>query len=112
MDSPPTYESDHHYITLDTYYNQSYYGRALPPVPEHCPTPMGVAGSKEYPDVDELIKKVFLRREFKPEPYGTNVLFLYYAQHFTHQFFRTDFKKGPQFTMGNDGVRIKLCEGW
>lgn len=104
VDSPPTYESDHHYITLNAYYNESYYARALPPVPHHCPTPMGVVGPKEYPDVDELIKKVFLRREFKPEPQNSNLLFQYYAQHFTHQFFRTDYKKGPQFTKGYGGV--------
>lgn len=44
VDSPPTYESDHSYITLNAYFNESYYARTLPPVPEHCPTPMGVKG--------------------------------------------------------------------
>lgn len=108
VDSPPTYESDHSYITLNAYYNESYYGRALPPVPAHCPTPLGDKGPKEYPDVDVLIKKVFLRREFIPEPHDTNILFQYYAQHFTHQFFRTDYEKGPQLTKGYGGVRITL----
>ncbi|XP_063844769.1 prostaglandin G/H synthase 2-like [Scylla paramamosain] len=111
VDSPPTFESDHHYITLDAYYNESYYGRALPPVPAHCPTPMGVAGPKEFPDVDELIKKVFLRREFIPDPHDTNVLFQYYAQHFTHQFFRTDYTKGPHLTKGNGGVDVSNIYG-
>ncbi|KAK3858113.1 hypothetical protein Pcinc_035671 [Petrolisthes cinctipes] len=111
VDSPPTYESDHTYITLDAYFNESYYGRALPAVPQHCPTPLGVAGNPDYPDVDELIKKVFLRREFLPEPHNTNVLFQYYAQHFTHQFFRTDYKKGPHITKGNGGVDVSNIYG-
>ncbi|XP_047475523.1 prostaglandin G/H synthase 2-like [Penaeus chinensis] len=111
VDSPPTYESEHSYITLNAYYNESFYGRALPPVPEHCPTPMGVTGPKEYPDADELIKKVFLRREFIPEPHETNVLFQYYAQHFTHQFFRTDYKKGPHLTKGTGGVDVSNIYG-
>ncbi|KAK7067762.1 Prostaglandin G/H synthase 1 [Halocaridina rubra] len=111
VDSPPTFESDHSYITLNAYFNESYYARALPPVPEHCPTPLGDKGYKDYPDVDELIKKVFMRREFIPEPHGTNVLFQYYAQHFTHQFFRTDYKKGPQLTKGTGGVDVSNIYG-
>jgi len=111
VDSPPTYESEHSYITLNAYFNESYYARALPPVPEHCPTPMGVKGHADYPDIDELIKKVFMRREFIPEPHGSNVLFQYYAQHFTHQFFRTDYKKGPQLTKGTGGVDVSNIYG-
>lgn len=111
VDSPPTYESDHSYITLNAYYNESYYGRALPPVPEHCPTPLGVKGHKEYPDVDTLIKKIFLRKQFIPEPHDTNILFQYYAQHFTHQFFWTDYEKGPQLTKGNGGVDVSNIYG-
>ncbi|KAK8726704.1 hypothetical protein OTU49_010007 [Cherax quadricarinatus] len=111
VDSPPTFESDHSYITLNAYFNESYYGRALPPVPTHCPTPFGIKGPKEYPDVDMLIKKVFMRREFIPEPHDTNVLFQYYAQHFTHQFFRTDYKKGPQLTKGSGGVDVSNIYG-
>ena len=44
VDSPPLYESDHSYPTMDATSNFSYYMRALPPVPAHCPTPMGVVG--------------------------------------------------------------------
>lgn len=111
VDSPPTFESDHSFITLDAYFNESYYGRALPPVPNHCPTPMGVKGPKEMPNVDELIKKVFMRKEFIPEPHQSNVLFQYYAQHFTHQFFRTDYNKGPQLTKGTGGVDVSNIYG-
>uniref|UniRef100_A0A2P2I465 prostaglandin-endoperoxide synthase n=1 Tax=Hirondellea gigas TaxID=1518452 RepID=A0A2P2I465_9CRUS len=104
VDSPVRFESDHSYTTLDAYFNETYFGRTLPPVPDHCPTPMGVAGPKQLPDVDELIKRVFLRRKFIPDPHDTNLLFQYYAQHFTHQFFRTNYTKGPQFTKGLGGV--------
>lgn len=105
VDSPPTFESAHSFVTLDVYFNKSYYARALPPVPEHCPTPMGIKGHKDYPDIDVLIEKVFRRSKFIPEPQNSNVLFLYYAQHFTHQFFRTaDSKNAPQLTNGTGGV--------
>ncbi|KAA0201533.1 hypothetical protein HAZT_HAZT005424 [Hyalella azteca] len=104
IDSPVRFESDHSYTTLDAYFNETYYARTLPPTPRHCPTPMGVVGPKEYPDVDEVIQKVFLRKTFIPGPFKTNLLFQYYAQHFTHQFFRTNYTKGPQFTKGNGGV--------
>ena len=58
-----------------------------------------------------MINKVFLRKEFKPDPHGTNVLFQYYAQHFTHQFFRTDYKKGPHITYGGGGVDVSNIYG-
>ncbi len=53
-----------------------------------------------------MAERFFRRKEFLPEPHGTNVLFSYYAQHYNHQFFRTDKSRGPGFTMGNDGVLI------
>nr|ADB65786.1 cyclooxygenase [Gammarus sp. KV-2010a] len=111
VDSPVRFESDHPYTTLDAYFNETYFARTLPPVPTHCPTPMGVAGKKELPDLDMLIQKVFVRRQFLPEPHDTNLLFQYYAQHFTHQFFRTNYTKGPQFTKGNGGVDVSNIYG-
>lgn len=44
VDSPPTYTSEHDYVTYEAYRNRSYYARALPPVPKDCPTPLGVVG--------------------------------------------------------------------
>lgn len=44
VDTPPKYTSDHEYITLDAYFNMSFYARDLPPIPKNCPTPMGVVG--------------------------------------------------------------------
>ena len=104
VDSPPRYNTGYDYITTESHFNTSYYARSLPPVPQNCPTPMGVAGKKELPDVDLLAEKFFQRRQFVPEPHGTNVFFAFYAQHFSHQFFRTDKAKGPGFTLGKDGV--------
>nr|ADB65785.1 cyclooxygenase [Caprella sp. KV-2010a] len=111
VDSPVRFESDHSYITLDAYYNETYYARTLPPIPEHCPTPMGVKGVKELPNLDLLMKKVFARKEFIPDPHDTNLLFQYYAQHFTHQFFRTNYTMCPQFTKGNGGVDVSNIYG-
>lgn len=49
-----------------------------------------------------------IRREFIPDPQGTNLMFAFFAQHFTHQFFKTDHKRGPAFTKGlGHGVRTK-----
>lgn len=45
IDSPPTYNADYGYKSWEAYSNLSYYTRTLPPVPENCPTPMGVKGA-------------------------------------------------------------------
>ena len=45
------------------------------------------------------------RSVFTPEALGSNALFAFFAQHFTHQFFKTDFKRGPGFQWGGHGVR-------
>lgn len=104
IDSPPTYSSEHEYITSEAYFNLTFYTRTLPPVPKECPKPMGIAGPKQLPDIDMLVEKFFKRRKFIPEPTGTSALFSFFAQHFTHQFFKTDLKKGPQFQWGQHGV--------
>lgn len=106
IDSPPTYDNEHSYITVDANYNLSFFTRTLPPVPIECPTPMGVAGQTKLPDIHELVQKLFVREKFKPEPRGTSALFSFYAQHFTHQFFKTDIKRGPQYQWGGHGVII------
>lgn len=111
MDTPVPYNSGHEYITTESHFNTSYYARTLPPVPLNCPTPMGVAGKKELPDIDLLAERFFRRKEFIPEPHGTNLLFSYYAQHYNHQFFRTDKSRGPGFTLGNDGVDVSHIYG-
>jgi len=105
LDIPPVYNSNFDYATTEAYFNLSVYARTLPPVPKECPTPLGVAGKKELPDAEMMVKKFFTRSDkFIPEPTGTNVLFGYFAQFFTHQFFKTDYSKGPDFQWGNHGV--------
>ncbi|XP_035268543.1 prostaglandin G/H synthase 2 [Anguilla anguilla] len=98
IDSPPTYNSDYGYKSWEAYSNLSYYTRTLPPVPEDCPTPMGVAGKKALPDVKLVMEKFLLRQKFIPDPQGTSLMFAFFAQHFTHQFFKSDVKRGPAFT--------------
>lgn len=63
------------------------------------------------PDIDYLAERFFKRREFIPEPHGTNVLFSAYAQHFNHQYLRTDKVKGPGFTLGSDGIDLSHIYG-
>ncbi|XP_060088369.1 prostaglandin G/H synthase 2 [Heteronotia binoei] len=98
IESPPTYNSHYDYKSWEAYSNLSYYTRALPPVAHDCPTPMGVKGKKELPDSQIIVDKFLLRRKFIPDPQGSNIMFTFFAQHFTHQYFKTDHHKGPAFT--------------
>ncbi|XP_053469811.1 prostaglandin G/H synthase 2 [Ictalurus furcatus] len=112
IESPPTFNADYGYKSWEAYSNLSYFTRTLPPVPEDCPTPMGVAGRKELPDVKTVVEKFLVRRKFIPDPQGTNLMFAFFAQHFTHQFFKTDMKRGPAFTMAkNHGVDLNHIYG-
>ncbi|XP_056384025.1 prostaglandin G/H synthase 2 [Hyla sarda] len=108
IDSPPTFNSHYNYKNWEAYSNISYYTRSLPPVGKDCPTPMGVKGNKELPSVKEVVEKFILRREFIPDPQGSNIMFAFFAQHFTHQFFKTDVKKGAAFTKAL-GHGVDLC---
>lgn len=98
--SPPTYNSKYGYLNWESYSNITYYTRILPPVPLDCPTPMGAKGKIELPDPKLLVEKFLLRREFRPDPQGTNLMFGFFAQHFTHQFFKTHNRMGLGFTKG------------
>ena len=44
IESPARFNTAYDYITLESYFDRSYYARTLPPVPRNCPTPMGVVG--------------------------------------------------------------------
>ncbi|XP_062497391.1 prostaglandin G/H synthase 1 [Pezoporus occidentalis] len=96
--SPPTFNSDYGYISWEAYANVSYYTRILPPVPDDCPKPMGTKGKQQLPDPQLLAERFLLRRKFKADPQGTNLMFAFFAQHFTHQFFKTSGKMGRGFT--------------
>lgn len=56
------------------------------------------SGKKQLPDAGVLSRRFLLRRKFIPDPQGTNLMFAFFAQHFTHQFFKTSGKMGPGFT--------------
>ncbi|XP_055576290.1 prostaglandin G/H synthase 1 isoform X3 [Falco cherrug] len=96
--SPPTFNSDYGYISWEAYANVSYYTRILPPVPDSCPTPMGTKGKQQLPDPQLLAERFLLRQKFEADPRGTNLMFAFFAQHFTHQFFKTSGKMGRGFT--------------
>ncbi|XP_031457794.1 prostaglandin G/H synthase 1 isoform X2 [Phasianus colchicus] len=96
--SPPTFNSHYGYISWEAYANVTYYTRILPPVPEECPTPMGTKGKKQLPDAQLLAQRFLLRHKFEADPRGTNLMFAFFAQHFTHQFFKTSGKMGRGFT--------------
>uniref|UniRef100_A0A287DFI7 Prostaglandin-endoperoxide synthase n=1 Tax=Ictidomys tridecemlineatus TaxID=43179 RepID=A0A287DFI7_ICTTR len=100
IDSPPTYNVHYGYKNWEAFSNLSYYTRALPPVADDCPTPMGVKGKKELSDSKEVFENVLLRRKFLPDPQGTNMMFAFFAQHFTHQILKSDRNPGPAFTTG------------
>ncbi|XP_070845528.1 phosducin-like protein [Chaetodon trifascialis] len=96
--SPPTFNSKYSYLSWESYYNLSYYTRILPPVPEDCPTPLGVKGKAGLPDPELLVERLLKRRTFRPDPQGSNLMFAFFAQHFTHQFFKTYNRMGLGFT--------------
>ncbi|XP_077087922.1 prostaglandin G/H synthase 1 [Siphateles boraxobius] len=98
--SPPTYNSKYDYLNWEAYSNITYYTRVLPPVPQDCPTPMGTKGKMKLPDPKLLVEKFLLRRNFRLDPQGTNLMFAFFAQHFTHQFFKTHNRVGLGFTKG------------
>lgn len=126
--SPPTYNTKYGYLSWESYSNLSYYTRLLPPVPDDCPVPMGTKGSDRggvhrqpaawemartphlqlvflpsagksvLPDPKVLTERFFKREKFRPDPQGTNVMFSFMAQHFTHQFFKTNHETKGGFT--------------
>ncbi|CAG5867791.1 unnamed protein product [Menidia menidia] len=50
------------------------------------------------PDAALLVEKLLRRRTFRPDPQGSNLMFAFFAQHFTHQFFKTYNRMGLGFT--------------
>lgn len=69
------------------------------------------SGKKELPDAKLLAEKLLMRRKFIPDPQGTSLMFAFFAQHFTHQFFKSDMKRGPAFTVakGHGVRRVVSC---
>ncbi|XP_018615461.2 prostaglandin G/H synthase 1 isoform X1 [Scleropages formosus] len=96
--SPPTFNSKYDYVSWEAYSNVTYFTRILPPVPKDCPLPLGTKGKAQLPDPQVVVDKFLLRRKFRPDPQGTNLMFAFFAQHFTHQFFKTHNRMGLGFT--------------
>lgn len=67
-------------------------------------------GKEELPDPELLVERLLKRRTFRPDPQGTNLMFAFFAQHFTHQFFKTYNRMGLGFTKALDhGVSCFSC---
>lgn len=67
-------------------------------------------GKEELPDPELLVERLLKRRTFRPDPQGSNVMFAFFAQHFTHQFFKTYNRMGLGFTKAVDhGVSSFSC---
>lgn len=56
------------------------------------------SGKAGLPDPELLVERLLKRRTFRPDPQGTNLMFGFFAQHFTHQFFKTYNHMGFGFT--------------
>uniref|UniRef100_H2ZG05 prostaglandin-endoperoxide synthase n=1 Tax=Ciona savignyi TaxID=51511 RepID=H2ZG05_CIOSA len=108
---PSPYRGMGSYPSWQAYANDSMYVRTLPPVPLNCPTPMGVKGKPKLPDVDVLVEKFFKRKKFQPCPQRTSLLFPFFAQHFTHMFFKTDPVKGFPHQWGKQSVDLSNIYG-
>ena len=65
---------------------------------------MSIQGKDKLPDTHEVIDKLFKRKKFIPDELGTSVLLSFMAQHFTHQFFKTNFSRGAGYTYGEQAV--------
>ncbi|KAG9477966.1 hypothetical protein GDO78_013125, partial [Eleutherodactylus coqui] len=110
--SPPTYNSAYSYLSWEAYSNVSYFTRVLPSVPDNCPTPMGTKGKLQLPDATLLVETFLKREKFIPDPQNTNLMFAFFAQHFTHQFFKTYGRMGRGFTKGlGHGVDLSHVYG-
>ena len=68
-------------------------------------------GKTELPNPKEMAEMLFKRKVFVPDPMNTSALFAFFAQHFTHQFFKTDLNKGPGYTWGQHGIDLSNTYG-
>lgn len=67
------------------------------------------AGKSVLPDPKVMAERFFRRQKFRPDPQGTNLMFAFMAQHFTHQFFKTNHDVQGGFTKAlGHGVRLTL----
>lgn len=57
IESPPTYNVHYGYKSWEAFSNLSYYTRALPPVANDCPTPMGVKGKVLRVNLEDFLRE-------------------------------------------------------
>ena len=69
-----------------------------------------MSGKKVPPSAEEIAEKILKRREFVTDHRNTSLLFVFFAQHFTHQFFKTDYKS-PALTWGRHGIDVSHIYG-
>jgi hypothetical protein len=87
--APAPYTTVHSYKAFEGMVNRTFYGRLLAAVPDECPTPAGIAGARQLWPAERVVDTFLRRRQFKPSSLHISVLLPMYAQHFTHQFFKT-----------------------
>ena len=63
-----------------------------------------ISGKKVPPSAEELAEKFLKRTEFITDPQNTSLLFTFFAQHFTHCFFKTEYHRHSGMTWGRHGV--------
>ena len=63
-----------------------------------------ISGKKVPPSAEELAERFLKRTEFITDPQNTSLLFTFFAQHFTHCFFKTDYPRDPGMQWGRHGV--------
>ena len=73
-------------------------------------TIMNITGKKEPPSAEEIAEKFLKRWEFITDDTNTSLLFMFFAQHFTHEFFKTEYGN-PGFTWGRHGVDVSHIYG-
>ena len=71
---------------------------------------LSLSGDKVPPSAEEVAEKFLKRREFITDHRNTSLLFVFFAQHFTHQFFKTEYGD-PAFTWGHHGVDVSHIYG-
>nr|ALG96637.1 cyclooxygenase a-like protein [Aspidosiphon laevis] len=106
FENPPRFSSDASYLTMESYYNSSRIPRILPAVPSSCPTPMGMAGRPNLPDADNLVQKLFARRQYVPDSRNTNVLFTSFSEHLHYGLFNNHKAAGQSRPAGMDAAHI------
>ena len=69
-----------------------------------------LVGKDIPPSPEEVGDKLLKRKEFKTDHMNTSLLYVFFAQHFTHNFFKTVYHK-PSQTWGRHGIDVSHIYG-